>query len=327
MDVSVERVGAEGMTTDGVLTATRWTWSTKQSMAIAIIATNSMCGRRHDCVWKHLGRRSEDARSACEGAGAGKLITQQWDMNDHSPDCVTHRLVLDRLVIMEPAVGKLPELQVRKLTRKNQTHSALFIAAASIFCCSLRFACPLKPGEYPPRFEGEVTEWTLQRKLGMATDKYVHGKVITASYLLEQISVTLFGAIAIFGDMLSDVYMAYSRYNDKQYEELSGTLCGWSYQSSTRITGIVFAVWFLCSFIYAAKILAITRRQHLSRPTSFAPPSAVNLVRVAFNVPLWMLDLANPQQFKALLRKRTTGTSPLRPHLCRAKAHGLEIHC
>ena len=134
--------------------------------------------------------------------------------------------MLDRLVIMEPAVGKLPELQVRKLTRKNQTHSALFIGCCEHFS-AVRYVSrvQLKPGEYPPRFEGEVTEWTLQRKLGMATDKYVHGKVITASYLLEQISVTLFGAIAIFGDMLSDVYMAYSC-NHKQYEELVPSAAG-----------------------------------------------------------------------------------------------------
>ena len=212
--------------------------------------------------------------------------------------------MLDRLVIMEPAVGKLPELQVRKLTRKNQTHSALFIGCCEHFS-AVRYVSrvQLKPGEYPPRFEGEVTEWTLQRKLGMATDKYVHGKVITASYLLEQISVTLFGAIAIFGDMLSDVYMAYSLYNDKQYEELSGTLCGWSYQSLYAcITGIVFAVWFLCSFIYAAKILAMEpRRQHLSesRPRSLLHLLSTWFV-LAFNVPLWMLDLANPQQIQKL---------------------------
>ena len=218
--------------------------------------------------------------------------------------CVTHRLVLDRLVIMEPAVGKLPELQVRKLTRKNQTHSALFIGCCEHFS-AVRYVSrvQLKPGEYPPRFQGEVTEWTLQRKLGMATDKYVHGKVITASYLLEQISVTLFGAIAIFGDMLSDVYMAYSLYNDKQYEELSGTLCGWSYQSLYAcITAIVFAVWFLCSFIYAAKILAMEpRRQHLSesRPRSLLHLLSTWFV-LAFNVPLWMLDLANPQQIQKL---------------------------
>jgi hypothetical protein len=74
----------------------------------------------------------------------------------------------------------------------------------------------LIPGQPPPRFVGEDRECSLERNVPSSGPicKAIHGKVIMASYLLEQLTLTVLGSLSIFGDAISDVYMAHSLYND-----------------------------------------------------------------------------------------------------------------
>ena len=231
-------------------------------------------------------------------------------------------------------------LQVRKLTRSNVTCTALCMGFCEEFKARRYISrIWLRPGCYPPRFEGEDEELTLQRKVPEGTSEYCHGKVITASYLLEQIALTLLGAIGIFGDMLSDAYMAYSLYHDVLYSNLSRTFLGVPLKDLyTYLTIISLLMWLVSSILTVRALPApqpgasthFSSPSHPSSPTcpslqaaydflrgmkqhrsESAPRSLLHLLAkwfvLAFNVQLWMLELANPRQVVKIFCVRDKG--------------------
>ena len=108
------------------------------------------------------------------------------------------------------------DLLVPKVRRPNKPMITMLLAT---FCegDSARYISrlQLESGKYPPRFAGERD--AIQRTVPAfenAASTSPYGKVVTTSYLFEQHALASLRALAIFGDLLSDVFMAHSLYHD-----------------------------------------------------------------------------------------------------------------
>ena len=203
--------------------------------------------------------------------------------------------LFDPQTLVEP----LPLLQ-SKLARPNKTFATLALA-----CCeeddtrARRYVSRVKltPEQYPPKFVGEDESYTLQRLVPKGAYEYSHGKVITASYLLEQISLMVLSILSIFGDAISDVYMVHSLLTDPFYAQLNLTILG---ADATLLylwlTVGSLGAWLFAS-LYGAVMQLSTEREHLSESRA---RSALHLLALwvvfAFDVPLWVLKLVDANQ-------------------------------
>jgi hypothetical protein len=151
----------------------------------------------------------------------------------------------------------------------------------------------LEPQRPLPRFAGEDVHKTLVASEPALRTKRTHGKVITASYLLEQLALTVLGALGIFGDAISDVYMAYSLQTDDTYAH--GTLPSWLKPLYVGLTALSLGAWLGLSAVLAASYLARAEmRQHRAESAVRSVLHFLCLWLVlAFNVPWCVLERTN----------------------------------
>ena len=248
-----------------------------------------------------------------------------------------------------PPLHEPVALLVRKLARAEKPYATLCLALceeddshASRYVSRLM----LRPGRYPPKFIDEDETFTLQRRVPNAF-QYVHGKVVTASYLLEQMSLTCLGVMSIFGDAISDVYMVHSLFTDSFYSTLSLDVFGIEAKQCVAppnptaahalavcmalisshgrvcvpvlacswylwLTVASLATWLVASGAVAAWQLSrawMVQHRAESRARTALHFCAMWVV-LAFNVPFWMLNLANPHMI--LKSERRTKARPRR---------------
>ena len=190
-------------------------------------------------------------------------------------------------------------LRVRKLARPEKPYATMILALCEEDDSrAWRYVSRLmlRPGCYPPKFVDEVDDYTLQRKVpGLVGMGAAHGKVVTASYLLEQMAVTVLGVMSIFGDAISDVYMVHSLFTDDFYSQLTIDVFGSDAKHVYLwLTAASLSMWLGASGLSAAYLLRHRNSEYRaeSRARSALHFFAMWFV-LAFNVPFWMLSLAN----------------------------------
>lgn len=202
--------------------------------------------------------------------------------------------------------GETVDLILPFIEHKHKTIQGSFLARCFAEKHSLRYLqrVQLKPGQHPPRFHGEIPESSYSRAVPHNLSRHAHGKVITHAYLFEQIALTVLGAIGIFADALSDVYMVYSLHSDSSYHQLPAFVR----PMYLYVTIVSLALW----LGVPALVVLTTKRDgdwSMKQLTSESNTRSVMHVLgawfvLAFNVPLWMLQLANPnlvvKHFKVL---------------------------
>ena len=155
----------------------------------------------------------------------------------------------------------------------------------------------LTPGEYPPQFDEEVNN-TLQRKVPEGSK---HGKVVNTSYLLQQLALATCGALAIFGDGLSDVYMGYTLDSGAAYSNLTlpGVLPGSDLKEEyIFVTCLSIGLWLGVTFLTTLYLMICDPKLHQLRSESLIRSFLHSLalwIYLAFNLPWWMLDITDPE--------------------------------